>query len=307
MISVSISSNVLDGLKIATLDDYENYSTVIESSRPIGFSYYYPALLAYERPGRRAIFLYEDNDSLCTFLWQMKDGIPRLDLYLAPIPLVTTVLHRCIERANEFNGDRSARILRIDEADADAVAAAGYRLHERKQQFLFAPANYMDLGGKSLYTVRRNVSRVEKLPDVQVDTYTPDYKMGCKALLRRWRKEHRERHGKGGGIGYTKSILELAGRLPERALSGQVVLIDGQVAAFAFGGVMHSRLACSYERKCDTAVTGLTFFQMYQLLLHFNDYELVNDGSDNNRAGLRQLKTSFRPVAMHQEYRGYQK
>ena len=298
----------LDELIPATWQQHEFYTLAVEDTRPSGFYYYYPALLAYQRRDRRTILLHEDAGSLCVYRLQTDGESQRLELYLAPKPMNADVLKRCFQRVNDFNGDRKARIMRIDETDALAITAAGYRVRERYQQFIFSPDNYQQLAGKSLYTVRRQVTRTEKLGEVQVKSYSSEeHKEDCRDLLRRWGKEHREKHGTTGGVAYTRNILDLADKLPERMISGQVVLINGKLCAFSFGGSIHSGLACSYERKCDTSVAGLTYYQLRKLLLHLGDHKLVNDGSDANRPGLRQLKQSFRPVSMHQEYRGYQK
>ena len=77
--------------------------------------------------------------------------------------------------------------------------------------------------------------------------------------------------------------------------------------AVAFGGEIRPGLACSFERKCDTEVRGLSYFHFRSLFLRLRDYQLVNDGSDAKRAGLRQLKESFRPVARHLEYQATQR
>jgi hypothetical protein len=72
------------------------------------------------------------------------------------------------------------------------------------------------------------------------------------------------------------------------------------------GGEIRPGLACFFERKCDTQVRGLSYFQFRRLLTQLRDFDLVNDGSDAGSAGLRQLKQSFRPVAMHAEFRATQ-
>jgi hypothetical protein len=300
-------SSVLTGLKAASPDDYANYTAALENSRPTGSSYYLPGLLAYQRAGRREILIGEDEGSICIYRWEFKQGKTQLDLYLAPTPMNAAVLQRCIERANEYNQDQSARILRIDEKDEHEIASAGFRVRKRREQYLFSPEKYLDLGGKELYTVRRNHAKIDKLGEVRVETYTPSYAESCHALLERWRSEHRERHGSAGGYGSSKRIIDLAGKLPESALTGQVILIEEAVAAFSFGGKIHSGIACSFERKCDNQFNGLTYFQLRHFLLHLDSYHFVNDGSDAGRPGLKQLKDSFRPVEMHAEYRGYQK
>ena len=45
----------------------------------------------------------------------------------------------------------------------------------------------------------------------------------------------------------------------------------------------------------------------YEIRVSSTDVPAINDGSDAGRSGLRQLKDSFRPVAMHAEFRASQR
>ena len=83
--------------------------------------------------------------------------------------------------------------------------------------------------------------------------------------------------------------------------------MGGQLAAFAFGGEIRPGVACFFEAKSDGSVPGLAYAHRRNFMLNLQDYDVVNDGSDTGRPGLRQLKDSFRPVAMHAEYRATQR
>jgi hypothetical protein len=157
----------------------------------------------------------------------------------------TAILRDCLERANDFNGDRSARVMRIEAKDREAVASAGIRVRERKQQYLFSRNTYVTRAGIRLHTVRRNVARVDALPDVDVAPYVAAYQADCLKLLHGWQHEHKQRHGSSGGFGATKRMLGLAGSLPEEALSGQVILVGGKLVGFAFGGRLRPGFAYS--------------------------------------------------------------
>jgi hypothetical protein len=300
-------SDLLAGLVRASTKRYARYAKMIEAGRPTGSSYYYPGLIVYQRKNRRAILLDEDGGSVCIYRWQLEDDKPRLDLYWAPNPMNPAGLRRGSERANDFNEDNSARILRIDERDAEAVASAGFNLKKRRQQFLYTPSKYEDLGGSSLRTVRRNVASIEKMADIEVRQYRSDDAKACNALLNRWSNSHREKQESSGGLGFSRRMIRLAGELPDEVLTGQVVSIDGKLVGYSFGGAIHSDLACYYDTKCEPNIKGLTYYIRRNFLLHLNKYPQVNDGSDVGREGLSQIKQSFRPVAMHQEYRAYQK
>jgi len=297
----------LEGLKHLDVDDLESFRAAVEAGRQTGWKYYFPYLLSLTRPGLRAPLYVREGGSACVFLWQLKESRPRLDLYLAPAPMDAAALRRCIERANDFNDDYSARVMRIDEKDKDTVAATGIEVRPRKRQYIYATRLYGTLSGKRLYTVRRNVQLVERLSGgVEIRPYSSSHADECHTLLTQWRKAHRTSHGTLGGVGTSRRAIDLAARLPEDVLRGELIYIDGRLAAFSFGGAIRPGLAAFFERKCDGDIRGLSYYQLRSFLLGLQAFDRVNDGSDAGRPGLRQLKDSFRPVDMHVEYRGNQ-
>lgn len=300
-------AGALAGLGLLAERDLERYRAALQAGRQQGWGYYFPYLLSHNRPGRSAALWAEDGGSLCVFLWSLRRGRPHLDVYLAPLPMSAAVLSRCIERANDYNGDRSARVMRIDAGDAAAVGAvAGLTVRQRRLQYVYAPSSYGALRGKKFYTMRRHVAQVEALADVEVVPYTPALADGCRDLLRRWRRHYSSLHASAGGTGTSKRAIELASRLPESALRGEVVLLDGRVAAFAFGGEIRPGVASIFDTRSDNGVRGLAYFHRYRFLSALVDYARVNDGSDTGRGGLRQFKDSFRPVEMLPEFRAAQ-
>lgn len=301
-------TGALAGLELLEYRDLERYRNAIRAGRQQGWGYYFPYLLAHDRPGTSAVLCAEDGGSLCIYLWGFRRGRPHLDVYLTPLPMNGVVLGRCIERANEYNGNRSARVMRIDAGDAAAVGAvAGLTVRQRRLQYVYAPAGYGALHGKKFYTIRRNVAQVEALPGVEVVPYTAALADGCRDLLGRWRRHYRGTHASAGGTGTSKRAIELAGRLPDTVLRGEVVLLEGRVAAFAFGGEIRPGVASIFDTRSDNGVRGLAYFHRYRFLSTLGDYARVNDGSDTGRDGLRQFKDSFRPVEMLPEFRAVQR
>jgi hypothetical protein len=297
----------LAGLKHLEVSDLPRYKLAVEAGQQMGWGYYFPYLLS--RSGKNsAVLLAEDEGSMCVFLWRLRDSIPKLDLLVAPTPMNVPVLERCLERANDFNGDLSARVLRVDAKDVDAVSGLRQmRVKQRKSQYLFVPSSYTDLAGGKFKTIRRNVASVESLQDVEVSPYSATHTDACLALLKRWRSQNPKATTGAGGVGMSRRAIELAGVLSDEDLRGEVVFVNGTLSAFAFGGEIRPGLACSFDRRSDSEVRGLSYFHLRSLLLKLQDFDLVNDGSDAGRSGLKQLKDSFRPVEMHAEYRASQR
>jgi hypothetical protein len=294
----------LEPLQPSHLDRYKD---AVTGSGQFGWGYYFPYLLAKGKAGRSAVLLGEDAGSLCLYQWQAGDSTPRLELAFPPLPFDHAALGRCLERANEYNGDRSARILRIDQKDADVVAEhPGIRVRQRRSQYVYAPANYEDLSGKRFRTLRRQVAAFEQVDDIEIVAFEPAHRPACHELLRGWKRAHRAAHGTAGGAGTTTRSLDLVGELPERDLTGQLIFLGGRLVAFTLGGEIRPGVACFFDAKSDPSVPGISYAQRHRFLLRMRDFEYLNDGSDTGREGLRQLKDSLRPVMMHPEFRGSQ-
>jgi hypothetical protein len=290
----------LQELRMLDLADLPRWKRAVEHGRSSGFGYYFPYVLTHQRPGRSAVLIAEDAGCLCIFIRRDRRHGPRLDLFLPPIPLDVAV-------ANDFNHDRSARIQRIDASDAERVASIpGLSVRERRAQYLYAPGAFGDLSGGKYRTLRRQVAKTRQLQAIEVVPWSDRFADECRTLLARWSKRHRDTFGASGGAGTSARALDLAGAIPAPDLVGEVVLLEGRLVAFAFGGELRRGLGCFFEAKSDHDVPGLTYFQRYSFLSKLDAFERVNDGSDARRAGIRQLKDSLRPVAMHLEYRGSQ-
>ena len=299
MSSMSGSSATQD-LREIDLTDLARFKAAVTAGEKLGWAYYLPYLLSKRKPGREAVLIGSENDTLCLYQWTADDDGEHLDLLFPPLPFDATAMRRALERCNDHNGDRSARVMRIDEKDAPAVeATGGLRVKQRRSQYLFAPSTYVDLGGRRLRTVRRHVALFDEIPDVRVVPYTSDHEDACRALLKQWKREHRAAHGTAGGAGTTTRTITLAG--------GELIHVGERLVSFAFGGEIRPGVACFLDAKADASVPGLTYAHRRSFMLALSGVELVNDGSDTGREGLRQLKDSFRPVAMHAEFRASQR
>lgn len=299
-------SGALEGLRLLEASDFPRYSRAVTEGQQIGWGYYFPYLLSRRRPGRTAVLVGEEGSSICLFLWRRRETKQSLELVVAPTPLTPAALARSLERANDFNGDVSARVLRVDANDRALVASLpALRLEERKAQYIYSPKDFGDIAGRRYRTLRRNVSLVERMAGVEVLPYSASHEAACLELLGRWGSVHRDEHGTAGGLGSTRRALGVAG-VPANHVRGEVVFVKGQLSAFALGGEIRPGVGCFFDAKSDPEIPGLSYFQRRSFLSKLEDFELVNDGSDVGRAGLRQLKTSLRPVSMHMEYRGIQ-
>src|SRR5687767_1510725 len=258
-----VLTGALAGLQVVSVEDRTRYRAAVQQAAPMGWGYYFPYLLIQNKPGRSAILIGEESGSLCLFRWELKKGTPHLDLYLPPIPFNPAVIRRCLERANEFNSDRSARVVRVDAREAATLEnEGGLRVRPRREQYIFASKEYETLAGAKFKRLRYTVNCVERLDGIQVLPFSAAHAEACQHLLERWGQQHREAHGASGGAGISRRTIELAAAMPGGDLCGEVVLIEGKLVAFSFGGEIRPGLACSFERKCDSSVRGMSHFQL---------------------------------------------
>jgi phosphatidylglycerol lysyltransferase-like protein len=300
-------SGALEGLEVLDVSDLPRWKRAIERARSSGYACYLPFALAHQRAGRSTVLIAEDAGCLCVFIRRDRKRGSHLDLFLNPIPMDVGVARRCLDRANDFNHDRSARILRIDGNDvALAARVPGLRIRERRKQYVFAPHAFGDLAGGRYRTVRYHVRQVQRHENLEVIPYSERYAGECRALLDQWSERHRSAFGTSGDAGMSKRALALARLFAAPDLFGELILLGGRLVAFGFAGELRPGFGCLFEAKTDHAVPGLTHFQYYSFLSKMEAFERVNGGSDARSVGLGQLKDSMRPVAMHPEYRGSQ-
>jgi hypothetical protein len=300
-------TGALAGLGVLGASDLPRWKRALARGEASGFGCYFPYVLAHHRPGRSTVLVSEDAGSLCVFLRSDRGRDSQLDLFLNPIPMDVGVARRCLDRANEFNGNRTARILRIDGNHAELAAQVpGLRIRERRRQYLYAPRAYADLSGKKYRTLRTHLDKVRRLPGLEIVPYADRFAAACRALLQDWAERHRIAFGDSGGGGISARALAQLEVLSAPDLVGEVVLLGGRLVAYSLGGEIRPGVGCLLDSKSDRDVPGLGYLQRYNFLAAHPAFDLVNDGSDARRAGLRQLKDSFRPVAMHLEYRGTQ-
>ncbi|GAB6043523.1 hypothetical protein [Endothiovibrio diazotrophicus] len=294
------------GLQPLRVEEMAAHKHALEAGGQWASAFYYPFLLSVDRSPKRSVVWSGEPGGRALFV--LSGGKhPRLDLFAPPLPADPASLARALELANDYNGDRSARVYWIDQQDLSAVReVAGLRERFREEEYLYRPADYADLSGGAFRTLRRNLSRVEALDGLAVAPFRAEDSTDCLALLDEWERGQGRKYASLRDRGYNRACIELAPQLPDTDLRGEVIRIDGQLRAFAFGGELRAGLGVFFIAKADPQVRGLSYFQRYHFLSAMAECPLVNDSSDMGSEGLRQLKRSLRPAAMHALYNARQ-
>ena len=296
----------LAGLHPLTQEEIPRFKEALAAGQQLAWGFYLPFMLSVNRSPRRALLWTMDEGSLCLFNLS-KDTPAHLDLYAPPFPANDRVLRRCLERADDHNGGRATRIYWIDEKDVVSVKDLGrFNIRIKEHEYIYSPRDLMDLSGGGYRTVRRNVNRVAELPDLAWRPYRQEDAPACLRLLQQWEVTQGLKYPALQGSSYTRACLQLEPMLPNRDLYGEVIVIAGEIRAFAFGGEIRPGLGCFFVTKSDTTIQGLSYFARHHFLTGMTSCALVNDSSDGGSAGLQQLKQSLRPVRMHTVYKAKQ-
>lgn len=301
------AESCLAGLQPLRVEALPRYKGALVAGAQQAWGYYFPFMLSINRSQKRSLLWVEEEGSWCLFVLSQGEQ-PRLDLYAPPFPANGPLLRRCLERANDHNGDRSARIYWIDEKDVALVKGLGTcAVRVKEHEYLYSPQALQDLSGSGYRTLRRNVNLIKGLADLEVRPYWAEDAPGCLRLLKQWEATQGLKYQALQGSSYTRACFALAPELDALDLHGQVALIAGEIRAFAFGGEIRPGLGCFFVTKSDTGLRGLSYFMRHHFLAGMRDCALVNDSSAGGSAGLEQLKQSLRPHSMHTVYKAKQR
>jgi uncharacterized protein len=169
--------------------------------------------------------------------------------------------------------------------------------------YLYVRSDLVELPGNRYHKKKNRVAYFTKRHEFAVELYESAHRDGCLALLQQWRQVH---HRMGNGsltpeIAATAEALEMT---EELGLEGVVILVGGEVRAFALGERLNNSTAVCHFEKGDPFLDGV-----YQLVNRefcrclFTECEFVNREQDLGEPNLRQAKLSYHPVELIKKYR----
>lgn len=290
----------LDGLSRIEVSDCEVFDAAVAASGATGWTYYFPYLHFFSQlsGGERVLFERTANAVLVYRLVQKRDR-PTLSLLVPPFPFDHDALDIAGARMAEVNRDGRQRISRVPEELAWAVARAGFELRFNDDEYIYDAAQVREMEGRDYASLRRKIGRFDR-DAMDIRPYGAAERAGCEALLEGWRRTLTER---GIRIGpyktYAQRCLANDGAFHSSRLRGEVIEIDGAIAAFTFGGPIDAESASLFITVSDHRQPGLAYLQRHRFMAHDPGPRLFNDFVDSGRAGLAQMKRTFRPVRMH--------
>ncbi|MXQ12274.1 phosphatidylglycerol lysyltransferase domain-containing protein [Microvirga makkahensis] len=300
------ASRTADLADLASIEpeDADTFLAAAEHARVKSWFYYFPRLHCYGQS--KAHMLRWERYAGSILVYQIRrrktgsDVDSRMNLYLPPFPFDPAALRYALQRMRDFNGDRSGRIIRVQESDVISVAREGLKIALKEEEFIFDRAAVLALEGPIFKGLRQQLSCAIKSKLATTRPYTALDQPACRALVEAWR-ERLIASGTKATTSYNHTIacLAAADRFPPSLLTGLVGEVDGEVRGFAFSGPLTSTMGCNYLCITHTDFRGVPYLLRYRLMAGFPDLIYFNDSHDAGRPGLRHLKQRFRPVEMH--------
>lgn len=299
------------GLKALHVDDLAIFKKKTLEADKSGWVYYFPFLYFWSLSNSRELLIGEQNNSIKLFLLRNlnKEVKPKFELFVPPLPFNKDILEESLNRIHNYEDRKKARILWVDSNDLKET-----RTHKifddiyfnfRESEYLYNPKIYENLAGSKFRYLRRGLSNINKLDNVEVVEYSRKYKKECLVLLDKWESKQKLKYNNLQDTTYTKMCLQNADMFDKEDIFGLVVKIDGDIKSFGFAGEMTEKSGNLFITKSDPDVTGLNVYIEYLLMMKMQNLDFLNAASDMGYEGLKFNKRSFRPILMLNMYEAY--
>lgn len=297
------AADALEGLRRIGASDRARFAEAVAASDATGWSYYFPYLHFFSLlSGRERLMFEEVSDSLLVYRLKGDGEKASLSLLVPPFPFHPAAMDHAGARMEAVNAGGRQRIARVPDELAPVVARHGFTLRFNADEYIYDAGRVRELAGPRYSTLRRKVSH-RTFEGARVRPYSAADRTGCESLLEAWREGLAARGVRVGPYrSYARRCLAHSDRLDGDLLRGQVIEINGTLAAFTFGGPIDADMASLFITVSDRAYSGLAYLQRYCFIRDNPSARYWNDAFDSGRPGLAQMKRSFRPVRMHPLY-----
>ena len=261
---------------------------------------YGPFLLSYGQSRSRAILIGERDDAVIVAIRRRIRDANHLDLVVPPLGDTSGSFLRSVADAFAmYNGpDTETRVLWADLPAVALVAdAPDWSATPYEREYIYDREQVLGMSGAEYRMLRKRVNRCEREATPYVREYESADREACVELLRQWQDAHDSRDEPVFDFGYTLAALDVAEAVGSPDLVGIVLEVDGEIRAFAFGGVLRDGVGQFFIQKSDPSIVGLSETTRVELLRRLDGCRYVNDAGDLGHEGLGQHKRVFRPVA----------
>jgi hypothetical protein len=169
--------------------------------------------------------------------------------------------------------------------------------------YVYLRADLAELPGNRYHKKKNRINYFTARHDFTAEEYRKEHRDGCRALLSDWQRVHGDREN-GSLTAEVEATAEALSLSRQLGLEGVVVLVAGEVKAFALGERLNATTSVCHFQKADSFLEGL-----YQLVDRefnrrlFTDCTYVNREQDLGEPNLRQSKLSYHPVELVKKFR----
>jgi uncharacterized protein len=169
--------------------------------------------------------------------------------------------------------------------------------------YLYRRSDLSELPGNRYHKKKNRIAYFTKRHLYTLEKFDSAHRAGCLALLEQWQQVHARLENDSFSL-ETAATAEALATTEELGLEGVVVLVEGEVKAFALGERLNATTAVCHFEKADPFLDGISQLVNREFSRRlFTDCEYVNREQDLGEANLRQAKLSYHPVELVRKYR----
>ena len=292
-------------LRPFTLQDASSFEKALEQAHvprhdtPAAFAFPYHYIWSSLLP-----YWWMESDRTLFLFVESRDG------WFMPLPpLGAGPLDQAVEQAfalmRSWNGPSPvSRIENVMESQRQLLECEGLQFRRKEGDYLYSVGALAALTGDHYKSQRALCNRAAREQVIAKEPYRTDYHSDCALLYRRWAEQ--KHRGSLDQMG--KLLLEdaemahvLVFQEHERmGLSGTVVRVNGDIAAYTFGYWLTLQTWCILLEVADRSIPGLAqwVFRETCRTAMANGALSINAMDDADLPGLRAAKSAYRPSAV---------
>ena len=128
------------------------------SASKSSWCYYAPFLCCFSLPPRRRVFVSEKHGALWVLVRRYLADAPQVDLVVPPLPFSNEALDSFLDEMAGVD-PRPARILWVDQEDADRLPVGRFDLRLKDTEYVYDPARVAAASGGEYRDLRKRLNR----------------------------------------------------------------------------------------------------------------------------------------------------
>lgn len=183
-------------------------------------------------------------------------------------------------------------------ADIEAVMPGVFTFTSDRDyaDYIYLRSDLSTLKGKKFQSKRNHINKFMKTyPSYEYKELTPELVPECLALEAKWCKAN-NCHEQEALVAERKSLTYALQHFQELGLSGGILHVNGEIAAFTFGMPINKETFDVCVEKASTEIEGAYTMINYEFANHIPEqYIYINREEDLGIEGLRKAKMSYQP------------